>query len=142
MSNRTPWSRYFMDLARQVATRGTCPRKQVGAVIVRDHHLLATGYNGSIGGHAHCTDVGCMMENDHCVRTVHAECNALAQAARHGTAVLGATLYTTAAPCWNCYKLARNAGIDRVVYDEPYNLDPRVDSIHLVHIAALDVQAS
>lgn len=109
-----------MNLAVQAATRSTCPRKSVGAVIVRSRAVLATGYNGSLKGLAHCTEVGCLMENDHCVRTVHAEANAILQAARHGVSIDGADIYVTASPCWNCFKLIVNAGIRRILYGEFY----------------------
>lgn len=114
-----------MNLAMQAATRSTCPRKSVGAVIVRDKAVLATGYNGSLRGLPHCTDVGCLMENGHCVRTVHAEANAILQAARHGTRIEGADIYVTASPCWNCFKLITNAGIGRVFFGEFYR-DERI----------------
>ncbi|NWG00593.1 MAG: dCMP deaminase family protein [Thermoanaerobaculaceae bacterium] len=122
---RVSWDRYFMNLAVQAATRSTCPRKSVGAVIVRDRAVLATGYNGSIRGLAHCSEVGCLMENDHCVRTVHAEANAILQAARHGVRIEGADIYVTASPCWECFKLIANAGIRRVLYGEFYR-DQRI----------------
>jgi dCMP deaminase len=109
-----------MNIARQVATRATCERKHVGAVIVRDRTILSTGYNGSIRGLDHCEDVGCVIEDGHCVSTVHAEANAILQAARNGVAIAGAELYTTASPCWPCFKLIANAGIVRVYYGEFY----------------------
>ena len=121
--SRVSWERYFMNLATQAATRSTCPRKSVGAVIVRDRSILSTGYNGSIRGAPHCTDVGCLMENDHCVRTVHAEANALVQAARNGVRLEGAEIYVTASPCFNCFKLIANAGIRTVYYGEFYRDD-------------------
>jgi dCMP deaminase len=111
---------YFLSIAKQVATRATCDRKHVGAVIVRDKHIVATGYNGSIAGLPHCDDVGHQMEDGHCVRTVHAEMNAIAQAARHGSAVGGSTIYISASPCWPCFKVLANAGITRVVFGEFY----------------------
>lgn len=122
---RVSWDRYFMNLAIQAATRSTCPRKAVGAVIVRDRAVLATGYNGSIRGLAHCTETGCMMENNHCVRTVHAEANAILQAAKHGVRLEGAEVYVTASPCWDCFKLIANAGITRVLFGEFYR-DSRI----------------
>ncbi len=122
---RVAWDRYFMNLAVQAATRSTCPRKHVGAVIVRDKAVLATGYNGSLRGLPHCTDVGCLIDNDHCVRTVHAEANAILQAARHGVCIDGADIYVTASPCWECFKLIANAGIRRVLYGEFYR-DERI----------------
>jgi len=137
--NRVSWDRYFMNLAVQAATRSTCPRKSVGAVVVRDKAILATGYNGSIRGLAHCTEVGCLMDNGHCVRTVHAEANAILQAARHGVRIEGADIYVTASPCWDCFKLIANAGIGRVLYGEFYR-DDRIRQfaqeagIELVHL--------
>lgn len=122
---RVSWDRYFMNLAREAASRSTCPRKSVGAVLVRDKAVLATGYNGSIRGLAHCTEVGCLMENGHCVRTVHAEANALIQAARHGVRIEGADCYVTASPCWECFKLLANAGVRRIVFAEFYR-DQRI----------------
>ena len=117
---RVSWDQYFMNIAAVVASRSTCPRKFVGAVIVRDRTILSTGYNGSIRGLPHCDDVGCVIEEDHCVSTVHAEANAIIQAARNGVAIAGAELYTTASPCWPCFKLIANAGISRVYYGEFY----------------------
>jgi len=114
-----------MDIAKQVATRATCDRKHVGAVLVRDRTILSTGYNGSIRGLPHCDEVGHMMENGHCVATVHAEANALLQAAKNGVRIDGATLYTTASPCWPCFKLIANSGCVRIVYGEFYR-DPRI----------------
>ena len=114
-----------MDIAKQVATRATCDRKHVGAVVVRDRTILSTGYNGSIRGMPHCDEVGHMMESGHCVATVHAEANAILQAAKNGVRIDGATLYTTASPCWPCFKLIANSGCVRIVYGEFYR-DPRI----------------
>jgi dCMP deaminase len=122
---RASWDEYFMRIAIQAATRSTCDRKHVGAVIVRDKTILSTGYNGSIRGLSHCDDVGHMMENDHCVATVHAEANAIIQAAKNGTAIDGADIYITASPCWNCFKLIANSGIKRISYLEFYR-DERI----------------
>jgi dCMP deaminase len=125
---RSSWDQYFMDIATQVATRATCDRKHVGAVVVRDRTILSTGYNGSIRGMPHCDEVGHMMENGHCVATVHAEANAILQAAKNGVRIDGATLYTTASPCWPCFKLIANSGCVRIVYGEFYR-DPRIFEI-------------
>jgi dCMP deaminase len=140
---RVSWDRYFMNLAVQAATRSTCPRKSVGAVVVRDKAVLATGYNGSIRGLPHCSEVGCLMENDHCVRTVHAEANAILQAARHGVRIDQANIYVTSSPCWDCFKLIANAGIGRVLYGEFYRDDriaqyAREAGIELVHLGLED----
>ncbi len=109
-----------MNIARQAATRSTCDRKQVGAVVVRDRTILSTGYNGSIRGMPHCDETGHMMENDHCVATIHAEANTILQAAKNGVMIDGAELYTTASPCWNCFKMMANSGIRRIYYGEFY----------------------
>ena len=120
MADRVEWNHYFMNIASEVARRATCPRKHVGAVIVRDRTVLSTGYNGSIRGLPHCEDSGCVMEDGHCITTVHAEANAILQAAKNGVGVDGGELYTTASPCWNCFKLIANAGIKRIYYGEFY----------------------
>lgn len=129
-SPRADWNTYFMSIARQVATRSTCDRKHVGAVIVRDKTILSTGYNGSIRGLAHCDEEGHLMEEGHCVRTVHAEANAIAQAARNGVAVEGAEIYITASPCWGCFRLLANSGIRRIYYGEFYR-DVRIHDFAL-----------
>jgi dCMP deaminase len=122
---RASWDQYFMAIARQVATRSTCDRKHVGAVVVREKMILTTGYNGSIRGLAHCDDEGHMMEDGHCVRTVHAEANAIVQAARNGVRLEGAHIYVTASPCFGCYKLIANSGMKRIVFGEFYR-DERI----------------
>jgi dCMP deaminase len=136
---RASWDEYFMSIAQVVATRSTCQRKYVGAVIVRNRIILSTGYNGSIRGMPHCTDVGHMMEDGHCVATIHAEANAIIQAAKSGVMIDGATNYVTASPCWNCFKQLANAGIVRICYGEFYRDDRIFDvankiGIELVHV--------
>lgn len=123
---RATWDEYFMKIAGEVATRATCNRRHVGAVLVRDRSILATGYNGSVRGLPHCDDAGHLMRDGHCVRTVHAEANAVAQAARNGVRIDGATLYCTILPCLACMQLLANAGIVRAVYAGEYHghLDP------------------
>ena len=110
-----------MAIARAVATRATCSRASVGAVIVKDKRILTTGYNGAPVGLRHCdhTDGGDMLHG-HCARSTHAEQNAIVQASRHGVAIAGSTLYCTAHACLTCAKLLINAGITRVVYEDPY----------------------
>jgi dCMP deaminase len=125
MKARASWDEYFMNIAREVATRATCDRKHVGAVIVRDRCILATGYNGSVRGLEHCDEAGHMMEDGHCVRTIHAEANAVIQAARHGTSIDRAAAYVTASPCWSCFKMLANAGVGRIVFGEFYR-DERI----------------
>lgn len=125
-SPRKSWHEYFMAIAHEVATRATCDRKHVGCVLVMDKRVVATGYNGSIPGQAHCDDAGHDMEDGHCVRTVHAEANAIAQAARFGVKLEGATAYVNTFPCWQCYKLLALAGIAEIVFDDNYRNDDRV----------------
>ena len=119
-SERPSWDDYFMRITFEVARRSTCPRAAVGAVIVRDKRILTTGYNGSPAGLPHCTEVGCLMVNGHCVRTLHAEQNAIIQGALHGVDVSRSTLYVTHQPCLVCAKMIINAGIERVVYAGDY----------------------
>ena len=118
--HRPAWDDYFMEITFQVARRSTCPRAAVGAVIVRDKRILTTGYNGAPTGLPHCTEVGCLMVNGHCVRTLHAEQNAIIQGALHGVNLAGSTIYVTHQPCLTCAKMIINAGIIRVVYAGAY----------------------
>lgn len=125
---RPTWDEYFMQMAQVVAGRSTCLRRQVGAVIVKDRQILSTGYNGSPSGLTHCVETGCLRqklgipsgERTEICRAVHAEQNALVQAAKHGVAISGADIYTTVQPCVLCTKLIINAGIKRVFYAYPY----------------------
>ncbi|SDF00228.1 deoxycytidylate deaminase [Sporolituus thermophilus] len=126
--SRPTWDEYFMDITRVVALRSTCLRRQVGAVIVKDKRLLTSGYNGAPRGLAHCEEVGCLRDTYHVpsgqrhelCRGMHAEQNAIVQAALHGVAIEGATLYCTHQPCSACTKMIINAGIRRIVYEHPY----------------------
>ena len=139
MSNRVDWHTYFMNIATQAATRSTCDRKHVGAVIVRDKTILSTGYNGSIRGMPHCDDQGHTMEGGHCVATVHAEANAIIQAAKNGVRIEGAELYTTASPCWNCFKLIANAGVRRIYYGEFYRDERSIEVAGQLGIELVDL---
>lgn len=112
---RPSWDEYFLKLAMLASERATCPRMHCGCVLVKDKNVIATGYNGSIPGGDHCEDVGCLVINNHCVRTNHAEMNALMQAAKHGSPVSGATAYITNMPCTTCAKALIAAGIKRIV---------------------------
>lgn len=128
---RPAWDRYFMDMAHLAATRATCDRKHVGAVVVRDKRVVATGYNGSPPGLPHCDEVGHDIVTqadgtENCVRTVHAEANAILQAAQYGVPLAGTTLYTNTYPCWNCAKAILGAGVAAVVVDQDYRNDLRV----------------
>ena len=124
--DRVSWEKYFINIAREVSTRSTCNRKHVGAVIVREKTILSTGYNGSIKGLPHCDDIGHEMIDGHCVRTTHAEANAIAQAARNGVKIDLAEIYVTASPCYNCFKLIANSGIQIIFYEEFYR-DNRIN---------------
>lgn len=137
--SRTGWDEYFMKIAHEVASRATCDRKFVGAVLVRDRVILSTGYNGSMRGMPHCDEVGHEMENGHCVRTVHAEMNAMVQAAKNGVAIDGGTLYTTASPCWICFKMLVNAGIKKIVYGEHYRESRIFDAAQQLNIWLVDL---
>ena len=131
MSDRLSWDQYFLNITRQVAERSTCLRAKVGAVIVRDKNILATGYNGAPAGLPHCTDVGCLVYRsetptgdveENCYRTIHAEINAIAQAAKNGSTIRDAAIYITHSPCFHCLKVLLNTGIRRVFYEHEYKL--------------------
>lgn len=117
---RPSWDEYFINIAFTVAERSTCDRAHVGTVIVRDRRILTTGYNGAPAGLPHCDDVGHLMVDGHCVRTLHAEQNAIIQAALHGVNTAESTIYVTHQPCLICAKMIINAGIRRVVYAGNY----------------------
>lgn len=131
MSERLSWDQYFLMITRQVAERSTCKRAKVGAVFVRDKNILATGYNGAPAGLPHCTDVGCLIYEsrtpsgeieENCFRTIHAEINAIAQAAKNGASIRDADIYITHTPCLHCFKVLINTGIRRVFFEKPYKL--------------------
>ena len=141
MSNdRVSWETYFMNIAREVATRSTCDRKHVGAVIVRDKTILSTGYNGSIKGLPHCDEAGHEMVEGHCVRTTHAEANAIVQAAKNGVKIDSAEIYVTASPCYNCFKLFANSGIKIIYYHEFYRDDRILDRAKEVGIKLVSLE--
>ncbi len=125
---RPSWDEYFMDITRRVATRSTCLRRAVGAILVHDKRIIASGYNGGPSGLAHCLDIGCLREKlgipsgqqHELCRGIHAEQNAIIQAARYGVSIEGATLYCTTQPCTQCTKMLINAGITEIVYAEGY----------------------
>ncbi|MBP5313324.1 MAG: cytidine/deoxycytidylate deaminase family protein [Eggerthellaceae bacterium] len=126
---RPTWDEYFMAMAHHAASRTTCLRRAVGAVIVKDHRVLATGYNGVPTGIAHCSEVGCLREqlgvpsgkNHELCRGLHAEQNAIIQAARYGVDISGGCIYITTQPCVVCAKMLINAGITEIVYQNPYD---------------------
>jgi dCMP deaminase len=119
--SRLSWDEYFMKIAEITALRSSCDRAHVGAVLVSsDLRIISIGYNGSISGCAHCDDVGHLMQDGKCVRTIHAEQNAIASAARLGTSTKDSILYVTHHPCWICMKFIAAAGVSEVIYKEPY----------------------
>lgn len=116
--DRPSWDSYWMHIANLASTRATCPRKQVGSVIVMNKIVISTGYNGAVSGEPHCIDVGCEIVDNHCIKAVHSEENAINQA--YPLNIKGSTLYCTLQPCLNCSHLITKAGIIEVVYNEPY----------------------
>ena len=140
---RPTLDQYFMEIAAVVAKRSTCLRNQVGAVLVRDKRILSTGYNGAPAGLEHCDSVGCVREGvesgtrHELCRAVHAEQNAIIQAALHGIGIEGATLYCTHQPCILCAKMMINARISRVVYSESY---PDGTALHFLKQAGIEVE--
>jgi dCMP deaminase len=125
---RPSWDEYFLNIAKLVATRSTCLRRNVGAVVVKDKQVLATGYNGAPSGIVHCEEVGCLREQlgvpsgerHELCRALHAEQNAFLQAARHGISLNGGTLYITTQPCSICAKMIINVGIKKIVIEGEY----------------------
>lgn len=123
---RDSWDKFFIRIAREVATRATCDRKHVGCLLVKNNHILATGYNGSIPGQPHCNEAGHIVVNGACLRTTHAEQNAITQAAKYGISVDGATAYVTCEPCWTCFKLLLTCNIKRIVFCDSYNSEDKI----------------
>ena len=122
MDNRPSFPDTFLKIAKIISERGTCTRGNHGAVIVKDNRIISTGYTGSPSGSPHCTDIGCHIdpETGGCIRTLHAESNAIGQAAKNGIALNGTTMYCTMAPCLSCAKLILQVGIVAVVYSVEY----------------------
>ena len=120
-TKRPSWDEYFLKVAMLVSERATCPRMHCGCVLVRERRILSTGYNGSIPGDGHCEDIGCLVVDNHCVRTIHAEMNAILQCSIHGISTQGATAYVTNMPCTNCAKALIGAGIKEVVIFSDYH---------------------
>jgi dCMP deaminase len=122
--NRISWDQYFMTQSYLLSLRSTCTRLAVGATIVRDKRIIAGGYNGSITGGVHCIDEGCYVIDNHCVRTIHAEMNALLQCAKFGVKTEGAEIYVTHFPCLQCCKAIIQSGITKVYYATDYKNHP------------------
>ncbi|RWY86370.1 ComE operon protein 2 [Pediococcus acidilactici] len=124
MDKRIDWDQYFMTQALLLSLRSTCKRLSVGAIIVRDRRVIAGGYNGSVSGDVHCLDEGCYFVDGHCVRTIHAEMNAVLQCSKFGVATDGAEIYVTDFPCLQCTKMLLQTGIVKINYLRNYNNDP------------------
>ncbi|OON98104.1 MAG: cytidine deaminase [Epulopiscium sp. Nele67-Bin005] len=142
---RPSWSEYFMEIAHLVKTRSTCMRRQVGAVVVKDKQILSTGYNGAPTNCRHCTEIGCLRaklnipsgERHELCRALHAEQNAIVQAAHHGISLQNATIYVTAQPCSLCAKVIINAGIGHIIYEGDY---PDELSLELLNEAGIKLE--
>ena len=128
-NKRIPWDQYFMMQSVLLASRSTCNRLSVGATIVRDRRIIAGGYNGSVSGDVHCIDEGCNLVDGHCLRTIHAEMNAILQCAKFGEATDGAEIYVTDFPCLQCTKMLLQAGINKISYLHNYHNDPYAMSL-------------
>ncbi|MDO5457709.1 MAG: ComE operon protein 2 [Atopococcus tabaci] len=126
---RIPWNQYFMSQSIVLSARSTCQRLMVGATIVRDKRIIAGGYNGSVSGDDHCIDEGCYIENGHCMRTIHAEMNALLQCAKFGVQTEGAEIYVTHFPCLQCTKMLLQAGIRKIYYLHDYRNHPYAQNL-------------
>ena len=143
---RPSWDEYFMEITRQVARRSTCLRRQVGALIVKDKQILATGYNGAPAGFDHCEQTGCLRETRHIpsgerqeiCRGLHAEQNAIIQAALHGVSVAGGDLYCTHQPCITCAKMIINSGLRRVICYDAYPDPLARDFLHQAGIELVE----
>jgi dCMP deaminase len=117
---RIPWNQYFMAQSVLLSLRSTCTRLEVGATLVKDRRIIAGGYNGSVSGHHHCIDDGCYIVDGHCIRTIHAEMNALLQCAKLGISTEGAEIYVTHFPCLPCTKAILQAGVKKIYYLNDY----------------------
>lgn len=137
---RIPWDQYFMLQAMVISTRSTCNRLSVGAIIVRDRRIIAGGYNGSVSGDDHCLDEGCYLVDGHCLRTIHAEMNAVLQCAKFGESTDQAEIYVTDFPCLQCTKMLLQAGITKITYLRNYHNDPYAEKLlQLKHVAVNQV---
>ncbi|MFC0473434.1 ComE operon protein 2 [Halalkalibacter kiskunsagensis] len=126
---RISWDQYFMAQSHLLALRSTCTRLMVGATIVREKRIIAGGYNGSVSGGAHCIDDGCYVVDNHCIRTIHAEVNALLQCAKFGVQTEGSEIYVTHFPCVHCSKAIIQAGIKRIYYAKDYKNHPYAEEM-------------
>ena len=151
---RLGWHEYFMSVAHLISRRATCTRAHIGAVVVRDHNILSTGYNGAPSGLPHCNDINCRIYRsthpdgtveENCVNTIHAEINAIVQAAKNGVSIRDADIYITSSPCIHCLKVLINVGIKTIYYDNPYKIEHidellRLSGIRLVQVNMVENQ--
>lgn len=142
VASMSPWrptkAETFLELAKVWRTRSTCPRGQVGCVIVTlDGFVLTSGYNGAPRGLAHCTSVGCLMDGNHCVRAIHAEMNAIIQASREGVSLIDSLVYTTKRPCIRCTVALIQAGVKHITFLEDYHSDDTEEALALLAIAGV-----
>lgn len=134
---RIPWDQYFMVQSVLLSLRSTCTRLAVGATIVRDKRIIAGGYNGSVSGDVHCIDEGCYVVDGHCVRTIHAEMNAILQCAKFGVPTEGAEIYVTHFPCLQCTKMILQSGIKKIHYLKDYRNNDY--ALNLIKVAGATV---
>ncbi|MGO5434766.1 ComE operon protein 2 [Enterococcus cecorum] len=138
VDQRIPWNQYFMAQAVLLSLRSTCTRLEVGATLVKDRRIIAGGYNGAVSGDNHCIDHGCYVVDGHCIRTIHAEMNALLQCAKLGISTDGAEIYVTHFPCLHCTKAILQAGIKKIYYLHDYHNDPY--AIELIQKLGVGIQ--
>lgn len=154
IDKRLGWNEYFMSVAHLISRRATCSRAHIGAVIVRENNILSTGYNGAPSGLPHCNESNCLIYQskhpdgtieENCVNTIHAEINAIAQAAKHGVSIRDSDIYITASPCIHCLKVLINVGIKTIYFDKPYKIGHidellKRSGIRLVQVTIADDQ--
>ncbi|NTV99536.1 MAG: dCMP deaminase family protein [Chlorobiaceae bacterium] len=150
-AKRLGWHEYFMSVAHLISRRATCTRGHIGAVLVRDNNILSTGYNGAPAGLPHCNEINCRIYRsshpdgtveENCVNTIHAEINAIAQAAKHGVSIRDADIYITASPCIHCLKVLINVGIKTIYYDKPYKIEHIDELIRLSGVRLVQVNVA
>jgi len=148
---RLSWDQFFMAQSHLIANRSTCSRLAVGAIIVRDRRMISAGYNGSISGGIHCSDEGCYVIDGHCVRTIHAEMNAILQCAKFGVPTQGSEIYVTHFPCLQCCKAIIQSGITTVYYANDYKNHPyaielfesaKVETVHVPYDKSFEEQST
>jgi len=137
MTNRLSRDSYFGAIATVTATRSTCPRAQVGAVAVKDNHIIMTGYNGALSGDEHCIDAGCIMYIGHCIRSVHAEANIVIHCAKYGINLSGSKIYVTHKPCNECMKLLIGARVSEIIYLNEYEDDKQIPITNTIKMRRL-----